>query len=73
MERGSLEIKLRWSDEAHTVPEAEVEVAIHEMLASQPSRECSLDHSMDRGFMNESNAFLAAQEGSATRGDPCQI
>jgi len=36
MERGSLEIKPRWSDEAHMVPEAEVEVAIHEMLASQP-------------------------------------
>ncbi len=36
MERGSLEIKPRWSDEAHMVPESEVEVAIHEMLASQP-------------------------------------
>ncbi|GAJ01337.1 unnamed protein product, partial [marine sediment metagenome] len=35
-QRGSLEIKPRWSDEAHIVPEAEVEVAIHEMLASQP-------------------------------------
>jgi len=35
MEGGSLEIKLRWSDEAHMVPEAEVEIAIHEMLASR--------------------------------------
>jgi len=40
MERGSLEIKARWSDEAHMVPEAEVEVAIHEMLdrLTQPSQ-----------------------------------
>jgi len=35
MERRSLEIKPRWSDEAHTVPEAEVEIAIHETLASR--------------------------------------
>jgi hypothetical protein len=35
MERGSLEIKPRWCDEAHIVPEAEVEIAIHEMLASR--------------------------------------
>ena len=36
MQRGSLEIRPRWSDEAHMVPEADVEVAIREMLASQP-------------------------------------
>jgi len=34
MERGSLEIKLRWSDEAHMVPEAEVEAAIRKALDS---------------------------------------
>ena len=34
MERGSLEIKLRWSDEAHTVPEAEAEAAIRKALDS---------------------------------------
>ena len=34
MERGSLEIKPRWSDEAHMVPEAEVEAAIRKALDS---------------------------------------
>jgi len=33
MQRGSLEIKARWSDEAHMVPEADVESAIHKVLA----------------------------------------
>ncbi|HUV95739.1 MAG TPA: His/Gly/Thr/Pro-type tRNA ligase C-terminal domain-containing protein, partial [Anaerolineae bacterium] len=33
MQENSVEIKPRWSDEAHMVPEAEVEVAIREALA----------------------------------------
>ena len=41
MARGSLEIKPRWSDEAHMVPEAEVEGAIRETLASSPGSETS--------------------------------
>jgi len=36
MQKGSLEVKPRWSDEARLVPEAEVEEAIQETLASAP-------------------------------------